>query len=96
MTWESRLLRRVERGPLRPPAMVGWQQLVDWRMAKFSEDELRWMEQWQYAAAALDGVRRQELRALTDQEAIMSTHVGPAVESTTSGLIVQQRIFRSR
>lgn len=71
-------------------------------MSHFSDDELRWVEQWRYAAIALEELRGQELRALTDAEAriilrqVMSTPGPDASSSHTSGLVEQQRLFHSK
>ena len=57
------------------------------------------MLQWRSAAVALEGVRRNELRGLTDEEALVAADallslvaLAPAKERPT-GLVEQQRIF---
>ncbi|MGH8906535.1 MAG: hypothetical protein ACRD0K_08465 [Egibacteraceae bacterium] len=68
-------------------------------MSRCSDDERRWMEQWRYAAAALEDMRREELRTLTDHEArviLRRLLSGPAPRSPRrglSGLVEQQRLF---
>lgn len=67
-----------------------------------TEDELRWIEQWRYAATALEQFREQDLRALTNEQArmilrqIMAGTKPDRSSSTTSGLIEQQRILHSK
>lgn len=55
--------------------------------------------QWRSAAVALEGVRRNELRGLTDEEALVAADallslvaLAPVDERLT-GLVEQQRIF---
>ena len=57
------------------------------------------VEQWRSAAIALESVRRQELRDLTDEEALQAADallslvpLAPADERLT-GLVDQQRLF---
>ena len=64
--------------------------------------ERAWQRQWAAAGPALDSVRRSELRALTDAQALAAIERIFAVESPTplskereqtSGLVEQQRLF---
>lgn len=60
----------------------------------------RWNSTWQRAAKALDGVRRRELQAMTDDDvrrAITEVFSVPfdfaAAPPRASGLVEQQRLF---
>jgi hypothetical protein len=72
------------------------------RLAVTPEDQRRWMDAWRLAAVALEEVKREELQAMTEEEACaasdMLLSMGPFPESgrarsETSGLVEQQRIF---
>lgn len=60
------------------------------------------MEQWRYAAIALEDMRRESLRSLTDDEARVilrrllsgSGHRSP--RRGVSGLVEQQRLFHAK
>ncbi len=61
------------------------------------------MEQWRYAAIALEDMRRQSLRALTDDEArvilrrLLSGSSGRrSRRGGVSGLVEQQRLFHAK
>ncbi|CAN5374724.1 hypothetical protein BH20VER3_BH20VER3_02430 [soil metagenome] len=73
------------------------------RMAETPEEQKQWMAQWRSAEAALLEVKREELRALTDEAAIASFNaldMPPELgwrspERVQSlGFIEQQRIFQ--
>lgn len=71
-------------------------------MSHFSKEELRWVEQWRFAATALDEMRATELRTLTDAEArtilrrLMSQPHPLRDAVPDSGLVEQQRLFHSK
>lgn len=62
-------------------------------------DEQRWMEQWRHAAVELERIRREELRAMTDDDvrATMVSLAGLAActpdRAAGTGLVEQQRLF---
>jgi hypothetical protein len=69
-----------------------------------TEANRRWVEQWRTAGPLLEQIRIEELRAMTDEEARkiaeclleaapMANDWSP--NPSSSGLIEQQRIFRS-
>jgi hypothetical protein len=67
-----------------------------------TETERRWAEQWREAGAALDAVRRRELRELTPERALAAmdallsmgaTTPLPAARVAFSGLVEQQALF---
>ena len=71
-------------------------------LAETPEEQRKWMDQWRAAAIALRQVKREELRAMTDEDAVRAFNaldVPPELgyrspERTNSeGLIEQQRIF---
>ncbi len=72
------------------------------RLAETPEEQKKWMAQWRLAEVALLEVKREELRALTDDEALDACdivlanaeefYVSPQMK-TSSGLVEQQRIF---
>ncbi|HEY2799577.1 MAG TPA: hypothetical protein VGI85_03220 [Chthoniobacterales bacterium] len=72
------------------------------RLAETPEEQKRWMAQWRLAEAALLEVKREELRALSDADAIGSFNAldmpaemiyrSPEREQSL-GLAEQQRIF---
>jgi hypothetical protein len=73
------------------------------RFAETPEEQQKWMQQWRSAEAALLEVKREELRAMTDEEAIFSFNaldlppemIYRAPDRLHSpGFIEQQRIFR--
>jgi hypothetical protein len=64
-----------------------------------------WMQQWREAAVELPRIRRQELRALTDEQALRAAgdllalaDLIPMSERrrTSSGLVDQQALFHRR
>lgn len=72
------------------------------RMAETPEEQKQWMAQWRLAEAALLEVKREELRALTDADAIESFNaldMPPELvyrfpdREQSLGFIEQQRIF---
>lgn len=71
-------------------------------MSRFSEDELRWVEQRRLAASALEEMRAKDLRTMTDAEAReilrrLMSHAPPVREERRySGLVEQQRLFHSK
>lgn len=78
--------------------MVNWGKLV--RVME-TDDQLRqWVATWQKAGPALEAVRRSELRALADNrdlsnlDDLLQWALAHAQETTYSGLIEQQRIFK--
>lgn len=72
------------------------------RMAETPEEQKQWMAQWRSAEKALLEVKREELRALTDEEAqatsdllledVANFYIPPR-QKDFSGLVEQQRIF---
>lgn len=71
-------------------------------LAETPEEQRKWMNQWREAAAALRQVKREELRAMTDEDAVAAFNAldmppdlvwrSPERENS-EGLIEQQRIF---
>ncbi len=73
------------------------------KLAETPEEQRAWMAQWRSAEKALLEVKRQELRALTEEEALAATRellasipfpLPPELERKTSGLVEQQRWFK--
>jgi uncharacterized protein YcbX len=71
-------------------------------LAETPEEQKRWMAQWREAEVALLEVKREELRALSDEEALAVCDILlaeadefyiPPRAKTSSGLVEQQRIF---
>ena len=71
-------------------------------LAETPEEQRKWMEQWRHAAVALRQVKREELRAMTDEDAkkasdILLQEVAGFYRApktlTSSGLVEQQRWF---
>lgn len=72
------------------------------RLAETPEEQKRWMAQWRSAEAALLEVKREELRGLTDADAIESfnaLNMPPEMvyrcpdREQSLGFVEQQRIF---
>ncbi len=63
------------------------------KLAETPEEQRAWMAQWRSAEKALLEVKRQELRALTEEQAWAAT-LPPELERKTSGLVEQQRWFK--
>lgn len=72
------------------------------RLAETPEEQKQWMAQWREAEQALLEVKREELRALTDEEAIASFNaldMPPELvfrfpdREQSLGFIEQQRLF---
>ena len=72
------------------------------KLATSPEEQRAWMDQWRSAAIALEEVKREDLQAMTEEQACamsnMLLSMGPFPESgrvlsNTSGLVEQQRIF---
>lgn len=73
-------------------------------LSAWSEAEVargrQWVETWRRAGAALDAIKRDELRRLDAYAAIASLcgpvdyHAEPYAPKPTSGLVEQQRLFR--
>jgi hypothetical protein len=69
------------------------------KLATTPEEQRQWMEQWRFAAIALDELKRDELRNLTDEEAWRKTErlleLAPFYRRRTrsSGLVKQQAWF---
>ncbi len=71
-------------------------------LAETPEEQKRWMAQWRSAEVALLEVKREELRALTDEQVLATCdllladadkfYIPPKMK-TSSGLVEQQRIF---
>ncbi|MFN7986779.1 MAG: hypothetical protein U0529_04845 [Thermoanaerobaculia bacterium] len=64
-----------------------------------------WMEQWRSAGPALEAVRKRELRALTDEEALAAADEllslalpGPSAPErlASHGLVIQQALLHRR
>ncbi len=73
------------------------------RMAETPEEQKAWMAQWRLAAEGLREVKRDELRALTDAEAIASFNAldmppeliyRVADRAESPGFVEQQRFFQ--
>jgi len=94
MKLEARLLGEPMNEPDQPPPKL--------RFAETPEEQKKWMAQWRSAEVALLEVKREELRALSDEEAQAACdlllanadefYVPPQMR-TSSGLVEQQRIF---
>lgn len=76
--------------------------IVTMKLAETPEEQRAWMAQWRAAEKALLEVKRQELRALTEEEArhysqillsMISFPRPPSERDRTSGLVEQQRWF---
>ena len=70
-----------------------------------AEEQRAWMEQWRRAGPALEAQRRQELRAMSEAEALAASEallsllaVVPVDPNrlTDSGLVRQQALFHRR
>jgi deoxyribodipyrimidine photolyase-like uncharacterized protein len=72
------------------------------KLATTPVEQRRWMEQWREAGIALDEVKRDELRNLSDLDAWLKTDrllsLAPFYRrrTTTSGLVRQQSLFHRR
>ena len=73
-------------------------------LAETLEEQKVWMRQWRSAEIALRQVKREELRAMMDEDAVvafnaldMPPHASPrmADRMDSSGLVEQQRIFQN-
>ncbi len=73
------------------------------RLAETPEEQKQWMAQWREAEKALLEVKREELRALTDADALASFNaldMPPAMiyrspeREQSLGFVEQQRLFR--
>ncbi len=72
------------------------------RFAETPEEQKKWMAQWRSAEAALLEIKREEMRALTDEDVLAACdllladadefYVAPE-NKISSGLVEQQRIF---
>ena len=64
-----------------------------------AEQQKQWMAQWKSAAVALEKVREEELRSLSEAEAVGAAQAlmelpGPErVSDRESGLVAQQQLF---
>lgn len=74
-------------------------------MSEPSPQAVAWMRQWQAAGPALEAVRRLELRALTEEEALAASEAllsmaaltpAPKDRLTSSGLVIQQALLHRR
>ena len=72
-------------------------------LAETPEEQQAWMKQWRAAAVALRKVKREELRAMTDEDAVAAFNAldlpphdfaRAADRMNSSGLLEQQRIFQ--
>ncbi len=72
-------------------------------LAETPEEQRIWMQQWRNAAIALRNVKRRELRAMTDEDAVAAFNaldMPPELvwrspeRIDSSGLVEQQRIFQ--
>lgn len=70
------------------------------KLAETPEEQRAWMAQWRSAEKALLEVKRQELRALTEEQARKYSHMllsmisfprPPSERDRTSGLVERQR-----
>jgi hypothetical protein len=78
-------------------------QILKIHLAETPEEQKQWMKQWRNAAIALRQVKREELRAMTDEDAVrafnsldLPPHDFPRAPDRMdgSGLVEQQRIFQ--
>ena len=72
-------------------------------LAETPEEQRRWMQQWRAAAVALRKVKREELRAMKDEDAVAAFNaldMPPELvwrspeRIRSSGLVEQQRLFQ--
>jgi len=69
------------------------------RMAHFRDQELLWMEQWKRSSKALEEIRKAEIQRISEADSVRKfnqlewTGVRPVRD--TSGLVEQQRIFKT-
>jgi uncharacterized protein YcbX len=72
-------------------------------LAETPEEQRAWMNQWRAAAVALRQMKREELRAMTDEDAVAAFNaldMPPELvwrcpeRIDSSGLVEQQRIFQ--
>jgi hypothetical protein len=72
-------------------------------LAETPEEQKAWMKQWRSAAVALRQVKREELRAMTDEDAVAAFNSldmqaelcwRSSEPANSEGLIKQQRIFK--
>jgi uncharacterized protein YcbX len=72
-------------------------------LAETPEEQKTWMAQWRSAAVALRQVKREELRAMTDEDAVAAFNAvdlpprdfpRAADRMNGSGLVEQQRLFQ--
>ena len=70
-----------------------------------ARDQCHWVQQWSEAAQALEEQRRNELRALSPEDALAASDAllalttpkeVAAARRTYSGLVEQQRLFQRR
>ena len=70
--------------------------------ADITELNRRWVAQWRTTGPLLEAIRAEELRAMTEEQARAASEMllaaapipgDPRTDSTTSGLVEQQRIF---
>ncbi len=72
-------------------------------LAETPEEQKAWMAQWRSAEVALRQVKREELRAMTDEDAVAAFNaldMPPELayrspeRANSNGLVEQQRIFQ--
>ncbi len=91
---------------LQTDAAMGYHFLVDWTFAKSlsEKEQMRlWVENWRRVGPELERIKREELRALSEEEAFDQAELlGESMadeiwidsrRSTASGLVEQQRLF---
>jgi hypothetical protein len=72
-------------------------------LAETPEEQKGWMKQWRFAEIALRQVKREELRAMTDEDAVAAfnaLNMPPELvwrspdRVCSAGLVEQQRLFQ--
>jgi hypothetical protein len=79
-----------------------WCAIIDDMMTE--AQQRAWLAQWERARGALDGVHTRELESLTAEDALRASdallsladpHTLSVDRRTTSGLVIQQRLFHA-
>ena len=78
-------------------------QIGDVNDSASQEQQRQWIESWRFAGDTLEDLKRQELQAMTEEEACAASDIllqgiefprPPSWRDHDSGLVEQQRIFR--
>ena len=68
-------------------------------MAHFRDQELLWMQQWRRSSKALEEIRKAEIRRISEADSVRMFNqlewTGQRPFRPTSGLVEQQRIFKT-